>query len=72
MLGLDALDLHAVNQLVSKISSYLPHLLVALIILAVGIILGNFFGQAILITAVNAQIAQARFLALKEEELSHL
>jgi len=64
MLGLDSLDLNAVNQLVSKTLSYLPHLLVALIILAVGIILGNFFGQAILIAAVNAQISQARFLAL--------
>jgi len=64
MLGLDALDLNAVTQLVSKTLSYLPHLLVALIILAVGIILGNFFGQASLIAAVNAQISQARFLAL--------
>ena len=64
MLGLDALNLNAVNQLVSKTLSYLPHLLVALIILAVGIILGNFFGQAILIAAVNAQISQARFLAV--------
>ncbi|HEX9757554.1 MAG TPA: hypothetical protein VGB26_07100 [Nitrospiria bacterium] len=64
MLGLDALNLNAINQLVSKTLSYLPHLLVALIILSVGIILGNFFGQAILIAAVNAQISQARFLAL--------
>lgn len=63
MLGLDALNLSAVDEFVSQAFSYLPHLLIAFVILVVGIILGNFFGQASLIAAVNAQIPQARVLA---------
>jgi Mechanosensitive ion channel, conserved TM helix len=63
MFGLGALELKAVDQFVSQAFAYLPHLLVAITILIVGFILGNFFGRATLIAAVNAQMVQARFLA---------
>lgn len=63
MLGLGALNLQPVNQFVTQTLSYLPHLLVAIVILIVGFLLANFFGQATLIAAVNAQMTQARFLA---------
>jgi len=63
MLGLGALNLRPVDQFVTQALSYLPHLVVALVILIVGFLLGNFFGRATLIAAVNAQMTQARFLA---------
>ena len=63
MLGLGALNLQPVNQFVAQTLSYFPHLLVAIVIVVLGFLLGNFFGQATLIAAVNAQMTQARFLA---------
>lgn len=63
MLGLVALELRPVDRFLAQAFSYIPRIFVAGTILVVGLILGNFFGRAVLITAVNAQIAQARFLA---------
>jgi hypothetical protein len=63
ILGLGALNLKPVDEFVARAISYLPHLIVAFVILIVGFLLGNFFGRATLIAAVNAQITQARFLA---------
>jgi len=63
MLGLEVLDLNPVDQFVAQVFSYLPHLLIAVVILIVGFLLGNFFARATLIAAVNAQIVEARFLA---------
>lgn len=55
MFGLQALNLSPVDQFVSQVFAYLPHLLVAMVILIVGFLLGNFFGRATLIAAVNAR-----------------
>lgn len=63
MLGLEVLDLTPVDQFVAQVFSYLPHMLIAVVILIVGFLLGNFFARATLIAAVNAQIIEARFLA---------
>ena len=63
VLGLGALKLKGVDLFVDQTFTYIPHLLVAFIILVVGFILANFFGRAALIAAVNAQIIQARLLA---------
>ncbi len=63
MLGMGALNLKPVDQFVTRAFAYLPHVLVAMVILIVGFLLGNFFGRATLIAAVNAQVSQARFLA---------
>ncbi len=63
ILGLGVLNLKPVDEFVARTISYLPHLVVAFVILIVGFLLGNFFGRATLIAAVNAQITQARFLA---------
>ena len=63
MFGLGALNLKPVDQFVTQVFSYLPHLLVAIVILIVGFLLANFFGRATLIAAVNAQVTQARLLA---------
>lgn len=63
MLGLEVLNLEPVDQFVTQVFSYFPHLLIAVVILIVGFLLANFFGRATLIAAVNAQIIEARFLA---------
>jgi len=63
MLGLGALKLKAVDQFVSLTLSFMPHLLMALLILTVGLILANFFSRAVLIAAVNAQWRHARAVA---------
>ena len=63
MLGLGVLDLKPVDQFVAQVFSYLPHMLIAVVILIVGFLLSNFFARATLIAAVNAQIVEARFLA---------
>jgi len=63
MLGLEVLNLKPVDQFVAQVFSYLPHMLIAVVILIVGFLLGNFFARATLIAAVNAQIQEARFLA---------
>ena len=62
-LGLGALKLKGVDQFVEKAFTYIPHLVIAFIILIVGYILANFFSRAVLIAAVNAQMVQARLLA---------
>ena len=63
MFGLGTLKLAQVDQFVANVLSYLPNILVAIIILMMGILLGNFFARAMLIAAVNAQISQARLMA---------
>jgi hypothetical protein len=63
MFGLEVLGLKPVDQFVGQVFSFLPHLLLAVVILIVGFLLGNFFGRATLIAAVNAQIGEARILA---------
>jgi len=63
MLGLGALQLPPVDHFVEQVLSYLPHVLVAIMILVGGLILANFLASAALIAAVNAQVTQARLLA---------
>jgi len=63
MLGLSALELKPVDRFLEEAFAYIPRVLVALVVLVVGALLGNFFGRAALIAAVNAQITQARLLA---------
>ena len=59
ILGINALEVAATQDLVSKFFNYLPNLLAAMIILVVGYLIALFLGQAALIAAVNAQIGSA-------------
>ncbi len=62
-MGIDALAIPGAPGATSMLLSFLPRLLSALLILVVGWLAANFLGQAMLITAVNAGIVQARLLA---------
>lgn len=61
--GVNVLNLPAAADLMSLVLGFLPNLLAALLVLLVGWLLANFFAQAALIAAVNAQFPGARLLA---------
>lgn len=63
MLGLGTLKLKAVDQFVSITLSFMPHLLISLLILCVGLILANYLSRAVLISAVNLQWRYSRLIA---------
>lgn len=54
IMGLDALKIPAVENLLREFWFYVPNVIVAVIILVAGYLLGNFLGRAALIAAVNA------------------
>jgi hypothetical protein len=62
-MGVDALDLPATAGLMGQILGFLPSVVAAGLLLLVGVLLGNFFAEAILIATVNAQIQEARYIA---------
>ncbi len=53
-MALGALNVPAVERLIEKIILYLPNIFIAMVMVFLGIILANFFGNAALITSVNA------------------
>lgn len=63
MAGLDVLDTRPTTQLVLAAFGFLPRLLAAVIILVIGVLLGNFAAQATLVAAVNSRIEGAALLA---------
>ncbi len=62
IMGLDALKMPAVENLMERFLLYLPNVIVAGIIIFLGYLLGNFLGRAALIAAVNAGFSAARAL----------
>jgi hypothetical protein len=61
--GLSALNLQPINQFAQSFVAYIPHLLTAGVILAVGHLLSNFVSRATLIAAVNGGLPPARLVA---------
>jgi len=57
IMGLDALKIPAVENLLQEFWFYVPNVIAAAILLGAGYLLGNFLGRAALIAAVNAGIA---------------
>jgi hypothetical protein len=62
-MGVDALDLPATAGLMGQFLGFLPSVIAAGLLLLVGILLANFFAEAVLIATVNAQIQEARLIA---------
>jgi hypothetical protein len=62
-MALSALNLKATTDLISNFFGYLPHLLVAVGILAASYLLARFLHRSVLIAAVNANVRQAGLLA---------
>ncbi len=63
MSGLNALQIPAIDQLVSQFFSYIPRLFSAAMILIVGYLLSGFISRAVLITAANSGFHYAKLLA---------
>jgi hypothetical protein len=64
LVSLTALNATIPSQLALSVFEYIPHLLAALMILAVGGIAARFLARSVLIGAVNMQIQSARLLSL--------
>jgi hypothetical protein len=61
--GIDVLGLTALQGLVAGFGEFVPRLLVALAILAVGFIVANFAWRATLLAAVNARMSSPRLVS---------
>ncbi|MEK7825764.1 MAG: hypothetical protein AAB266_05005, partial [Nitrospirota bacterium] len=63
MIGLNALNLKAIDNLITQFLFYLPRVISALMILIVGYIIAGFLSRATLIAAVNSGYHYAKILA---------
>jgi len=63
ILGVNALEVAATQNLIAQVFNYLPHLFAAVLILVIGYLIAIFLGQATLIAAVNAQMESAKLLS---------
>ena len=63
LMAIEALEVPATTGLVAAVVRWVPNLLVAVLVLGTGWIAAHFLGQAVLIFAVNAQLAGGRVLA---------
>lgn len=61
--GIDVLGLTALQGLVAGFGAFVPRLVVALAILAIGLVVANFVWRATLLAAVNARMASPRLLS---------
>lgn len=64
LIGLTALDASLTQGLATRALTYLPNILVAIIVLMLGSIIARFLARGVLISAVNMQIASARLISL--------
>lgn len=63
MIGLNALKIHAVDNLVDQFFSYMPRAFSAALILIVGYVLAGFISRGVLIAGVNSGYHYANLLA---------
>jgi len=63
IIALYALKVPAIENLLERFLIYLPNIFIAVLLIIVGYLLGNFLGRATLIASVNAGIQFAGFLA---------
>lgn len=62
VLSLSVMRIPAIDRLLEKFLLYLPNIFVALIIMAIGYLFGNFLGRAVLIASVNAGVKLSALL----------
>ena len=63
MVGLGALDVESINDLVGQFFSYLPRVLLAAVLLLFGYVVASFISRAVLIAASNGGHHYAKLLA---------
>lgn len=62
LIALSNLNLNVLDHLIERVFDYLPNVFVAIIIVTLGYMLGNFFGRAALIASVNAGMQLSRYI----------
>jgi hypothetical protein len=63
LMAIEALEMPATSGLVAVVVRFLPNLVIAVLVWMAGWLLANFMAQAVLIAAVNAQVALAPLIA---------
>ncbi|HAG49768.1 MAG: hypothetical protein A2X87_04205 [Deltaproteobacteria bacterium GWC2_42_51] len=63
MIGLDALQIKVIDNLLSQFLLYLPRALSAILILIIGYIIAGFLSRGVLIAAVNSGYHHAKLIA---------
>jgi Mechanosensitive ion channel, conserved TM helix len=63
VLGINALEIAALQDQISRFFLFLPQIFVALVVLFVGLLIANFFSRATLLAATNANSPSARLLS---------
>jgi hypothetical protein len=63
VIALNALHIPVIDTVLARFFLYLPNVFAALLILLAGLVLGNFFSRAVLITLVNSGVREAGLLA---------
>ncbi len=63
LMGIEALDLPATSGMAADALRFLPHVIIAVLVMMAGWLLANFLGQATLIAAVNLQMPGAPLVA---------
>lgn len=63
IIALYALKVPAIENLLERFILYLPNIFIAVLLIIIGYLLGNFLGRTILIAAVNAGLRFAGFMA---------
>jgi len=63
LMALEALEMPGTRGAVGVVLTFLPHVIVAVLVVVGGWMLAQFLAQAVLIAAVNAQVAGASLLA---------
>ena len=63
-IGVSAFDLTFTSTLVISFFEYLPHVLAAILVLAVGSLIARFVARSVLIEAVNMNLQYARLLSV--------
>jgi Mechanosensitive ion channel, conserved TM helix len=64
LIGINALDASLTSMLVVRLFDYIPHVIAAVIVLAVGTFAARFLARSVLISAVNLKIHSARLISL--------
>jgi Conserved TM helix len=64
LIGINALDAALTSALVARLFDYIPHVIAAAIVLAVGTFAARFLARSVLISAVNMKIQSARLVSL--------
>ncbi len=63
LLALYSLDARLASELAERFFLYLPHLVVAVVILGAGLVVAKFLSRSVLINAVNSEVRPARLLS---------